>query len=270
MSKNKKDKKRKRHYFIVAADRTPYTMQDWETEVDSDINSYGVKETFIDAVAQMKLEKVKFIMNSDFMNFNKECPSYMQDNENGYCYGSIYDKAIYECLSNYIYTDYGGYMEVANLLMKCRKVNYDLLYATLICLLQWNENRFKKIITKISKNNSKAFLELDRYFCTVYDDYEDISDFISKFTENILNNEISINYFPNLFVYACWSDNKELIEFFISNNFNYHVDFDRNTMDEILVKSTLNYCDSILQVAYKLSKLEDSKEALLILENLMQ
>lgn len=99
---------------------------------------------FITAVNEMKLEKVKFIINNDFIDFNNECPSHMQLVEDEYFYGdygSIYDKAIYECLYSHVCCAYGGYMEVANELLNIieRQAEYPVFLLYGMEYLQYKE-----------------------------------------------------------------------------------------------------------------------------------
>lgn len=267
IKRNKKNGKKKRQYCIVSADKSPYSIEDWEKEINSDFENVSIEEIFIGAVDEMKLEKIKFIVKNDFIDFNKECPLHMQSDEEEYPYGSIYDKAIYESLSKLIYSDYDGYMEVVNELLKCKKINYNLLYATLPYCYEWFEKKFVDIITKVSNSSSEIFLVLDRYLSSVYT-YEDVSNFISIFNKLIISNGININYFPNLFISACWLDYKELVEFFIENKFNYNSNFNKDTMDEVIVDSSKN-CETIIQVAYNLVKMEGAKEVLCLLEKLI-
>lgn len=266
---NIKSKKRKHRYIEAKADRIPYLMNNWKKDLEIGVNS--IEEMFINAVNEMNLEKVKFIINNGFIDFNNECPPHMQLVEDEYFYGSfgsIYDKAIYECLYSHVCYSHGVYMEIANELLKCNKVNYDLFYVTLSYCFDWYEKKFFNILGKVSKENSEIMSMLDRYIAIVYSDYESIDEFISVFDKIIISNGVSINHFPNLFINACWLDNKELVEFFIENNFDYRSDFDKDTMDEIIIDSSID-CKSIIQVAYNLSQIEGSKEVQQVLEKYM-
>lgn len=259
-NKNKKTKKRKHHYMYIPADKSPYTMNMWEEEINSEYID-NIEEIFIEAVKDMKLEKVKFMINDDFMGFNNECPSSMQDNyddENEYPYGSIFDKAIYECLNYYLYTDSIGSMDIFNTLLNSGKINYNLLFVSLPYCFEWFKKKFTYFITRIDKDNLQILSILDKHLVLNYCNNDNTDDFILDFNKYIMDNDIGINYFPNLFITACWSDNEKLVKIFIENKFNYNIDFNKEFMDEILLGDYINYNETVIKVAYNLSKLENN------------
>lgn len=260
-SKNKKTKKIKHRYMYIPADKSPYTMDMWNEEVafmyDNDID-----EIFIEAVKEMKLEKVKFMLNSGFMDFNNECPYYMQDyydDEHEYVYGSIFDKAIYECLNYLLYTDCIGSMDIFNALLNSGKINYNLLFISLPFCFEYFEKKFVYFIKRIDNDSTKIFSILDKHLVSIYYNTEDSKNFILKFNKYITDNNINIDYFPNLFISACWSDNEEFVKFFIENDFNYNIKFNKELMDEIILSDNINYDETVIKVAYNLSKLEGIK-----------
>lgn len=210
----------------------------------------------------MKLEKVKFILSNNFMDFNKECPSHMQDyydDNREYIYGSVFDKAIHECLNYFLYTNSMGSMDILEILLNSNKINYNLLFISIPYCFKWFEKKFVYFIKRINIENTKIFSMLDKYLVPIYYESEYNKNFISKFNKYIIENKLSINYFPNLFISACFSDDEEFVKFFIENKFNYNIKFNNELMDEIISEDIINYNETVIKLVYNISKLENNK-----------